>query len=100
MSPADTRALRPHIRARAQGRCEYCHLPEEADFAQYEIDHIIAEQHGGQTALENLAYACFDCNKHKGPNISPFAPSDSNCLNFKLPIESSPQAQPLEDVFL
>jgi hypothetical protein len=26
---------------------------------------------------------------------SPFAPSDSNCLNFKLPIESSPQAQPL-----
>ena len=31
---------------------------------------------------------------------SPFAPSDSNCLNFKLPIESSPQAQPLEDVFL
>ena len=32
--------------------------------------------------------------------IAPFAPSDSNCLNFKLPVESNPQAQPLEDVFL
>jgi hypothetical protein len=31
---------------------------------------------------------------------SPFAPSISNCLNFKLPIESSPQPQPLQDVFL
>jgi hypothetical protein len=44
MSRADTRALRPPIRARAQGRYEYCHLPEEADFANYEIDYIIAEQ--------------------------------------------------------
>ena len=26
---------------------------------------------------------------------SPFAPSGPNCLNFKLPIESRPQAQPL-----
>ena len=26
---------------------------------------------------------------------SPFAPSGPNCLHFKLPIESSPQAQPL-----
>ena len=27
--------------------------------------------------------------------ISPFAPSGPNCLNFKLPIESHSQAQPL-----
>ena len=47
MSPADTRALRPHIRARAQGRCEYCHLPEEADFAHYEIDHVMCQHFSG-----------------------------------------------------
>ena len=74
MSPVDTRALRPHVRERAQGHCEYCQLPEEADFARYEIDHVIAEQHGGLTELENLAYACFDCNKHKGPNIASVDP--------------------------
>jgi hypothetical protein len=27
--------------------------------------------------------------------FSPFAPSDFNCLNFKLPVESNSQAQPL-----
>jgi hypothetical protein len=26
---------------------------------------------------------------------SPFAPSDANCLNFKLHVESRPQSQPL-----
>jgi len=32
--------------------------------------------------------------------ISPFAPSGSHCLNFKLPVESSTQSQPLQDVLL
>ncbi len=31
---------------------------------------------------------------------SPFAPSISNCLNFKLLVESSIQSQPLQDVLL
>ncbi len=31
---------------------------------------------------------------------SPFAPSMSNCLNFKLLVESSTQPQPLQDVLL
>ena len=33
-------------------------------------------------------------------NFSPFAPSGSHCLNFKLPIESSTQSQPLQDILL
>ena len=36
----------------------------------HEPDHIIATQHGGATTLENLAYACFQCNRAKGPNIA------------------------------
>lgn len=74
MATADTRALRSQVRERAKGRCEYCLLPEEADFARFEVDHIIAEQHGGKAALENLAYACLDCNKRKGPNIASIDP--------------------------
>jgi hypothetical protein len=31
---------------------------------------------------------------------SPFAPSGSNFLNFKLPIESGTQSQPLQDILL
>ena len=35
-----------------------------------DIDHIISEQHGGETVLENLAMACAHCNAHKGPNVA------------------------------
>jgi hypothetical protein len=36
----------------------------------FHVDHIVARQHGGETALENLAFACLHCNRHKGPNIA------------------------------
>ena len=40
----------------------------------FPIDHIIARQHGGQSALANLALACLHCNSHKGPNIAGIDP--------------------------
>ena len=48
------------VRERAQGRCEYCLIPE-AYIWVHEPDHIIAVQHRGTTSAENLALACFDC---------------------------------------
>jgi len=74
MATADPRALRLHVRERAQGRWEYCRLPEDADFVGFELDHVIANQHGGATESGNLAYACLDCNKRKGPNIASIDP--------------------------
>jgi hypothetical protein len=74
MATTDARILRPQVRERAQGHCEYCQLPEEADFVRFEIDHVIASQHGGTTELDNLAHACLDCNKRKGPNIASIDP--------------------------
>jgi hypothetical protein len=46
-------------------------LAEEDAHFPHEVDHIIAEKHYGPTSLENLAWACFDCNRFKGPNIDP-----------------------------
>lgn len=74
MATVDARTLRARVRERAEGRCEYCFLPEDADLIRFEIDHVIAEQHSGKTELDNLAYACFDCNKRKGPNIASIDP--------------------------
>jgi hypothetical protein len=54
----------------ADGRCEYCHIPESASDLPFHIDHILAKQHGGRTIASNLAGACFGCNLHKGPNLS------------------------------
>ena len=63
-------ALRRRVQERARGCCEYCLLSEEDAWLSHEPDHIIAEKHGGETIGENLAWACFDCNRHKGSDIA------------------------------
>jgi HNH endonuclease len=55
---------------RARGFCEYCKISEEVSFAKHQIDHVIAEKHGGLTVEQNLALSCTICNKHKGSDIS------------------------------
>jgi hypothetical protein len=67
-------ALRTAVSARAANCCEYCRVPEMAVFFGHEPDHVIAEQHGGETTLENLALACVQCNRFKGPNIASLDP--------------------------
>lgn len=62
--------LRQLVRQRARTLCEYCRLAEEDAFFAHEPDHIIAEKHGGQTIVENLALSCFDCNRFKGSDIA------------------------------
>jgi hypothetical protein len=58
------------VRARAGHRCEYCRFPEAPAELPFHLDHIVAQQHGGRTALQNLAFACCYCNRYKGPNLS------------------------------
>jgi hypothetical protein len=67
-------ALRREVRERARERCEYCLLAETQVFFPHEPDHLIARQHGGETVSANLALACFDCNRFKGPNIASLDP--------------------------
>lgn len=67
---AHERTLREQVADRAGNRCEYCHLPERLTSLPFQLDHIIAEKHGGETSLDNLAYACLHCNTFKGPNIA------------------------------
>jgi hypothetical protein len=62
--------LKKRVWQRADGACEYCKMPSAFYRAPFQIDHIIAEQHGGRATLNNLALACYHCNLHKGPNIS------------------------------
>jgi len=62
------------VRRRAGNRCEYCRMPQAFYPAPYEIDHVIARQQEGATALGNLALACLHCNSHKGPNIAGIDP--------------------------
>lgn len=41
-------ATRQFIRERARDRCEYCRLHQDDEpFFPFQIEHIIAKQHGG-----------------------------------------------------
>src|SRR5947209_3180728 len=64
------RALAQRVWQRAQGACEYCHVPQAYDALSFEMEHIIAKKHGGKTLLSNLALACFACNHRKGTDIA------------------------------
>ncbi len=69
---ASTREL---VRRRAGRRCEYCQLHEDDDpLFPFQIEHIIARQHGGTDASSNLALACEQDNLHKGPNLAGIDP--------------------------
>ncbi|MET0648668.1 MAG: HNH endonuclease signature motif containing protein [Pyrinomonadaceae bacterium] len=67
-------ALRREVIERAGNRCEYCQLRAELAFFPHEVDHVVAEKHGGATDLNNLALACWRCNRHKGTDLTSFDP--------------------------
>ncbi len=66
--------LREDVSARAGRRCEYCLEPEDLAFARHQVDHVIAEKHGGSTVLENLALCCALCNRRKGSDLATLDP--------------------------
>jgi len=47
--------LRQRVWHRANACCEYCRLPQVHSILSFEVDHIIARQHGG-----NLSHAGAD----------------------------------------
>ena len=61
--------LRRLVAARAYYVCEYCLVHEEDAYHGCEVEHILSVKHGGLTLPENLAYACFHCNRHKGTDL-------------------------------
>lgn len=80
-----TAALRHQVHHRADACCEYCLIPELAVLVAHEIDHVIAEKHGGQTVLDNLALACTSCNKYKGSDLASIDPFDGEMMRLFQP---------------
>lgn len=67
---------------RARAACEYCRLPQALTPLPFQIDHVIARQHRGETSLENLALSCLSCNKRKGPNIAGLDPATGELVRL------------------
>ena len=76
-------AVRDLVRRRAEYRCEYCRLPQDAaPFFTFHIEHITAKQHDGSDDPSNLALACPDCNSHKGPNLTSIDPDTKDVVDL------------------
>lgn len=70
--------LRRFVEQRANFCCEYCLLPSDIAFFPHEVDHVIAEKHGGKTEADNLAFSCWRCNRYKGSDLGSFDPLTQN----------------------
>jgi HNH endonuclease len=54
--------IQAKVRQRAEFLCEYCHTIEHWQYVRFTIDHILPND---DDSLENLALACFHCNRRK-----------------------------------
>jgi HNH endonuclease len=71
-------SLRRLVVERAHNCCEYCLIPQEIVLAKHQVDHVIAEKHGGETVSENLALSCTLCNQAKGSDIASIDPETAD----------------------
>ncbi|MBW4686501.1 MAG: HNH endonuclease [Komarekiella atlantica HA4396-MV6] len=58
-------SIQEQVRRRANYLCEYCHASEQWQYVQFTVDHTMPLSLGGTNNLENLALACFHCNRRK-----------------------------------
>ncbi len=77
--------LRQFIFERASERCEYCLYPQELSLLSFEIEHIISGKHGGESNIENLAFACPFCNRYKGTDLGSLDPETEDLTPFYNP---------------
>lgn len=59
--------IQEKVRQRAHYLCEYCHTNERWQYVRFTVDHVLPNE---DNSLENLALACFHCNRRKSNKIS------------------------------
>lgn len=87
--------LRQLVRERAGRRCKYCYFHEEhLPLWPFHLDPIVAEQRGGATGPENLAWACQRCNLCKGTNLTALDPDSAEVVRL-----FNPRTDPWQEHF-
>ena len=62
-------------------------MPQFLVASSHQIDHVIAEKHGGQTSQDNLALSCSLCNLRKGSDIATLSPDTGELVRLFSPRE-------------
>jgi HNH endonuclease len=66
--------IQNQVRQRANFLCEYCHASEQWQYVAFTIEHIIPLAKNGSETLDNLALACFHCNRKKSNRTTAIDP--------------------------
>lgn len=66
--------IQTQVRQRANYLCEYCHASEQWQYVAFTIDHVIPLTLSGADILNNLALACFHCNRKKSGKTTAIDP--------------------------
>jgi hypothetical protein len=66
--------IQNQVRQRANYLCEYCHTAEQWQYVRFTVDHVVPLMHGGSDTFDNLALACFHCNRHKADKLTAIDP--------------------------
>ncbi|HEY9826668.1 MAG TPA: HNH endonuclease signature motif containing protein [Stenomitos sp.] len=67
-------SVQAQVRQRSGYLCEYCHASEQWQYVRFTVDHVMPLSLGGADDLENLALACFHCNRRKTNRLSAIDP--------------------------
>lgn len=98
-------AIKEQVRSRANYLYEYCHTSEKWQYVRFTVDHVIPPTLSGTDDIQNLAPACFHCNRRKsnkisavdlesGQEIALFNPRNEVWQNHSDPIQSGESALP------
>jgi hypothetical protein len=74
--------MQVQVRQRARALCEYCHTAEQWQYVPFTVDHIVPLALDGTTTLENLALACFHCNRRKATQMTARDPQDGTVVSL------------------
>ncbi|MBE9199554.1 MULTISPECIES: HNH endonuclease [unclassified Nodularia (in: cyanobacteria)] len=65
-------ATQYQVKQRANFLCEYCHASEQWQYVSFTVDHVIPISKHGANSINNLALACFHCNRQKSDKVKAF----------------------------
>lgn len=85
MAPSVSTALRQQLVNVDDHRCAYCLSPQANSGIPVTIDHIFPVSKGGTGEFENLCFACYRCNLHKGSRVEAVDPLSGELIRLYHP---------------
>ena len=70
------------VQFRAVDCCEYCRMHQSLQGATFHVEHVIPRARGGQSTLDNLAWACPGCNLRKSDRVEIVDPETGERVPF------------------